>query len=168
MKESEKILKAIDGLIFERRGNTVSNHLKTWIKHDTDRFNGNITENKFEIWRYTVGAQGMHPVIFGEVIQEEVDTVIRLSPKPNPLGIYCWIFSMTILAVLTYFITAFKTDGSVLYIALHLSLLIFAPILLGRFVYRYETKAHVNQLIELIDKRTQKKQKYDAVFPEIF
>jgi len=58
-------------LIFENRANTISNHFKTWIKHDADRFYGNITENRFKIWRFTIGAQGMHPVIFGEVIQKE-------------------------------------------------------------------------------------------------
>ena len=165
MKESDDIINAIDGLIFERRKNTLSNHFKTWFKHDENRFYGNTTDNKFEIWRFTIGAQGMHPVISGEIKNNPDKTSILLKPKMNPVGIYQLIFTMLGLVAIFYNIIASQAGGEELSSILFITFLLFLLIMLVRFIYRYETKAHLNQLIELIDERTGKKQEYKVETP---
>jgi hypothetical protein len=167
LKESENIIKAIDGLIFEKRNNTLSNHLKTLFKHDEKHFYGNTKNNKFEIWRFTRGAQGMQPIVFGEVVIELNKTTIVLKPKMNSVGILHLILGSIVLSSVLYNGIPFWTGAAGLTSASTILLLLVILFVIIRFIYRYETKAHLNRLMELIDKRTDKKQDYRVVIPAI-
>ena len=154
MSKHNDILKAVEKLIYKKRKNSISAHLKTWFELSEDRYFGNLEDNRFQVWRFTRGAQGFHPVIVGEItINRQGEPTLNLKPMLNPLGIILSIVGTIGTGLLTFFMTygnfSFLIASLVsLGTALTLVLIVF-------FIYRYETKYHVVQLKEKIKNELQ-------------
>jgi hypothetical protein len=109
----------------------------------------------------------MQPIVFGEVVIELNKTTIVLKPKMNSVGILHLILGSIVLSSVLYNGIPFWTGAAGLTSASTILLLLVILFVIIRFIYRYETKAHLNRLMELIDKRTDKKQDYRVVIPAI-
>ena len=104
MANQEAIERQVRSLIYKERPNTILAHLRTWFHENESHYFGNITDNKFQIWRFTRGALGFHPVIHGEIaIDENGEPTINLRPVLNPLGYLQSIMGTIGIIVLTVF-----------------------------------------------------------------
>ena len=150
MSKHNDILKAVEGLIYKKRKNSISAHLKTWFEGSEDRYFGNLEDNRFQIWRFTRGAQGFHPVIVGTITtSQQGESTLNLSPILNPVGIILAIVVTIGTGLLTFFMTY---DNFNFLVASLMSLgTVLTLVLIVFFIYRYETKYHVVQLEEKIE-----------------
>ena len=163
MSKHNDILNAVEKLIYKKRNNSIPAHLKTWFELSEDRYFGNLEDNRFQIWRYTRGAQGFHPVIVGEItINKQGEPTMNLKPMLNPLGIILAIVGTIGTGLLTFFMTY---DHFNFLVASLMSLgTVLTSVLIVSFIYRYETRFHVVQLKEKIENELQHNRGYSDNF----
>ncbi len=151
MTQQKVIIEQVKALIHKERSNTILEHLKTWFHGDENHYFGNITGNKFQIWRFTRGAQGFHPVIHGEVLTDQYDEpTINLRPVLNPLGYVQSVVGILGIIILTIYILPYDTSLFIGFlIAFGLTMTIAGIVY---FIYRYETKHHMEQLKERLNR----------------
>lgn len=153
MSKHNDTLKTVEKLIYKERKNSILAHLKTWFEGSEERYSGNLEDNRFQIWRFTRGAQGFHPVIVGEItINNQSEPTMSFRPMLNPLGILLAIVGTVGTGLLTFFMTY---DNSNFLLAILISLgTVLTLVSTVFFIYRYETKYHVVQLKEKIESET--------------
>lgn len=150
MTEKEEILHALKKVIRQTRKNTFKNHVKTWIEGNGKRFYGNIENNKVEIWRFSEGAKGMHPVIQIELIGDD-HPKIKIKTSLNPLGKLISLFGGLLMSLILYLVVPKDLTDSFLPTIIIVPITLLVPALILVFAYRYETKSHIDQIKDIIE-----------------
>ena len=150
MADQETIAKQVRSLIYKERPNTILAHFRTCFHGNEGHYFGNITDNKFQIW-YTRGTTlGYHPVIHGEVsISEHDEPAVNLKPVLNPFGFLQGIIGTIVTILLTIFMLPTGTGAIITFLVSCATTLILFGIVY--FIYRYETKFHLEQFKERLD-----------------
>lgn len=151
MHTSKDLMAPIKEAIRIKMENTFANHFKTYRDRDEDLYRGMVYDKKFQIWRYTSGAMGIHPVITGELEVTSEVPELRISSKMNPFGVFLLVSILIVLGVLTIFILP-KDIANEMYnaIIILLSTMVIPTVLIW-LIYRFETKSHMEEIKEMIE-----------------
>ena len=145
MADQGTIERQVRSLIHEERPNTVLAHFQTCIHGDAGHYFGNITGNKFHIWYARGTTLGYHPVVHGEVrVNEYGESAVSLKPVLNPFG----YFQLIVGTIVTIFLIVFNLPSeTTLFINSLISVgIIITMIGIVHFIYKYETKYHLDLL----------------------
>ena len=151
MENQDAVTRKIRSLIYKERPNTILAHFRTWFHGNERHYFGNISSTKFQIWRFTRGAQGFHPVITGEITStEQGEPTINLRATLNPLGYLQAIVGTIGIIILTVFMMPTDTNlGLNFLVAFGITLTLVGIVY---FIYKYETRYHLEQLEEELSK----------------
>ncbi|MFY0605575.1 MAG: hypothetical protein JXR10_02600 [Cyclobacteriaceae bacterium] len=154
MEKYESLTRKISSLIYKERSNTILEHFRTWFHGNERHYFGNISDDQFQIWRFTRGAQGFHPVITGKIsITEHGEPTVNLKATLNPLGYLQAILGTIGLIFMTVFILPTNTNIFINFLVVFGISMIVAGIVY--FAYKYETRHHLEQLDEELSKLQQ-------------
>lgn len=147
MENKDALARKIRSLIYRERSNTILEHLRTWLHGNEHHYFGNISDTQFEIWRFTRGAQGFHPVITGEITStEQGEPTINLRATLNPLGYVQAIVGTIGITILTVFMMPTDTNTIISFLVVFGINITLIGIVY--FIYKYETRHHLKQLEE--------------------
>ena len=134
-------------MIYQERSNTILAHFRTWFHGNERHYFGNISGEKFKIWRFTRGAQGFHPVISGEITStEQGEPTVNLKSTLNPLGYVQAIIGMIGMITLSVFMIPANMNTIISFLVAFGIILTLTGIVY--FIYKYETRHHLEQLEE--------------------